>query len=127
MELFLTKLFGLYFLIAGVIMLIRRTSVVPALREFAAHSGIHFILGAIELVAGLALVIAYPTVSLDVPGAFSLIGYMMIIESLIYLALPVKTVQRVIRAFSRPVWFISGGVIAVAVGVYLTGIGFGYF
>lgn len=127
MELFLTKLFGLYFIIAGAVMLIRRKSIIPAIREFAANRGLRFIVATFELVAGLALVITYPVVALDIPGAFSLIGYMMVIESLLYMAMPSATVQKVIRVFNRPTWFISGGLAAVAGGIYLAGTGFGYF
>ncbi|MEK9184325.1 MAG: hypothetical protein AAB892_01180 [Patescibacteria group bacterium] len=127
MEIFLAKLFGLYFIIMGVMMLLRRRSLIPAIRDFASNTGLRFIIAAIELVAGLALVLSYPTVSTSIPGIISLVGYMMVIESLIYMAMPAKFVQSFIRSFNKPVWYSAGGALAIVAGIYLAGTGFGYF
>ncbi|MES2994681.1 MAG: hypothetical protein V4681_01445 [Patescibacteria group bacterium] len=127
MEIFLAKLFGLYFIIMGVMMLLRRRSLIPAIRDFASNTGLRFIIAAIELVAGLALVLSYPTVSASIPGIISLVGYMMVIESLIYMAMPAKFVQSFIRSFNKPVWYSAGGALAIVAGLYLAGTGFGYF
>src|SRR3989344_1068738 len=127
MEIFLAKLFGMYFIVMGVIMLLRRRSIIPAVKDFASNSGLRFVIAAIELIAGLALVLAYPTVSTSIAGVISLIGYMMVIESLIYMAMPAKFVQDFIRSFNKPLWYQAGGALAIVAGIYLAGTGFGYF
>lgn len=127
MEIFLAKLFGMYFIVMGIIMLLRRKSMIPAIREFAASAGLRVVIGAFDIIAGLALVITYPEVSLSVPGIISLIGYMMVIEGIIYLSMPAKFVQNFIRAFNKPTWYQGGSALALVVGVYLAGSGFGYF
>jgi hypothetical protein len=127
MEIFLAKLLGLYFIIMGVMALLRRRSIIPAIRDFASNTGLRFVIAAIELIAGLALVLAYPTVSASVVGVISLVGYMMVIESLIYMTMPAKMVQNFIRSFNKPVWYHAGGILAVVAGAWLAGTGFGYF
>jgi len=111
----------------GVVMLLRRRSIIPAINDFASNSGLRFIIAAIELIAGLAIVIGTQDVTLSVEGIIALIGYMMIIESLIYMAMPVKFVQKIIRSFNKPAWYQSGSAMAIVLGIYLAGSGFGFF
>ncbi|MEK7511058.1 MAG: hypothetical protein AAB582_02395 [Patescibacteria group bacterium] len=127
MEIFLAKLFGMYFIVMGVIMLLRRKSIIPAIRDFASNAGLRVVIGAIEIVAGLALVINYSVVSLSVPGIIALVGYMMVIEGILYMSMPAKFIQSFIRSFNKPVWYHAGGAIAIVAGIYLAGTGFGYF
>lgn len=124
MEIFLAKLFGLYFLIIGIIILVRRKAVMPAVTELAGNRPVLLTLAIIEIGAGLALALAYPTITWSVDGIFSVIGYMLLVEGLIYLASPYKTTQKFIKSFNRSEWFMSGAVASVLVGAYLVAYGF---
>lgn len=126
MEVFLAQVIGLYLLIMGLIVVIRRRSIMPAISELANNRAILIALGAIELAAGLSLVVAYPTISLSVEGIFSIIGYMMVIESIVYFAFPARSVRKMINKFNRPAWYIGGGLISVAAGAYLIATSFGF-
>lgn len=124
MEIFLAKLFGLYFLIIGIIVLIRRKAVMPAIAELANNRSVLLTLAIIELGAGLALALAYPTIQWSVSGLFSIIGYMLVVEGLLYLAAPYRATQRFIKGFNKSEWFMAGGVVAVLIGAYLVAYGF---
>ena len=125
--LFLAKLFGLYFIIVGVVVLVRRRAMMPTVTSLLANRAMLLVLGAVEIIAGLAIVLTYPQISFDIRGILSVIGYMMIVEGIIYLAAPVKMVQKMIRKFNRPSWYLSGGLLAVLLGVYLAAVGFGFW
>lgn len=127
MEIFLAKLFGLYFLIIGIVILVRRKAVMPAVGELVGNRPVLLTLAIIEIGAGLALTLAYPTIQWSVEGIFSTIGYMLLVEGLIYLASPYKTTQRFIKSFNRSEWFMSGGVASVLIGAYLVAYGFNLF
>jgi hypothetical protein len=127
MELFFAKLFGLYFLIVGVLIMIRRDSVMPAIIRFAHDRALLLIFAVIEIAAGVALVIAFPVVGPSVPGIISLIGYTLIVEGIFYMAAPALFIRTMIGYFNKPIWFVIGGIISVIAGVYLAGKGFGYF
>jgi hypothetical protein len=127
MEIFLAKLFGLYFLITGIIILIRRRAVMPAVSELAGNRPVLLTLAIIEIGAGLALVLSYPTIEWSVEGVFATIGYMLLVEGVIYLAAPYKATQKFIKSFNKSEWFMSGGVGALLVGVYLVAYGFNLF
>lgn len=124
MEIFLAKLFGLYFLVIGIIVLVRRRAVMPALSELAGNRPVLLALAIIEIFAGLALALAYPTIEWSVNGIFSIIGYMLLVEGLIYLASPYRVTQRFLKSFNKSEWFLAGGVAAVLVGAYLVAYGF---
>lgn len=127
MELFLARVIGLYLLIVGIVVVVRRKSIMPGVADMAANRGILIALGAIELAAGLSLVVAYPYI-LAVPsieGIFSVIGYMLIIESIIYFSFPARSIRRIIGKFNRPEWYIAGGLISTAAGAYMAATAFG--
>ncbi len=124
MELFLAKVLGVYFIIMGAIALFRRGAVMPAVSQLAANKPLILLLALIELFAGLSIVIAYPDVTFDYMGVITLIGWMLIVEGIIYLATPSKEVQKFIKQFNTPIWYTAGGVIAILLGVYLANVGF---
>jgi hypothetical protein len=125
MDTFLTQLLGLYFIIVGVVVLVRQRSLMPAIQQLAANRGLVLLLGIIELAAGLSLVLAYPTVEFSVAGVIGLIGYVLTVEGIIYIAAPVRYVQNMVRSFTKPKWFTAGGLLSIALGCYLAGTSFG--
>lgn len=127
LELFIAKLFGLYLIIAGALVLIKKQSLMPAVMDIAKNRALTIVLGALDLAAGLAIVIAYPEASVTPIGLISLIGYMMVIEGIVYLTLPMKSIQKMVRSFGNRQWVMAGGIVAVLVGIYLAGFGFGFF
>jgi len=125
MELFLAKLLGLYFIIMGIIVLARRKAVIPTIKDLSRNRPLVLVIAVIELAAGIALVLQFPVVSQSLNGLFALVGYMMVVESIIYLAAPASMVQKFIGRFNRPLWYVAGGALAIVAGIFLAGTGFG--
>jgi uncharacterized membrane protein len=121
----LTQLLGVYFLIVGIIVVVRRTAFMPAIKQLMANRPMLLIVGMVELFAGLAVILAYPTVSFSTDGVISLVGWMMAVESIFYLLMPAKEMQKFVKKFNTPTWYLAGGLVAILLGGYLTGIGFG--
>jgi uncharacterized membrane protein len=127
MEIFLAKLFGLYFLIAGGVVMLRQKSFMPIVMDFFNSKPLIMLVGLIELLAGLAIVIAIPNVTPDWRGVIALIGYTMVAEGVIYLASPYTKLHKFLKHFNTPTWYTSGGLFAVVLGAYLAGKGFGFW
>ena len=127
LSIFLAQLLGLYFIIAGVIIMVRRQSLMPVVAEFGHNRALILIIAFMELIAGLAIALAHPIFTPDWRGVITLIGYWMIVECVFHLVLPYSGMRRLIRVFNHSRWYISGGFISVALGLYLAGYGFGYF
>lgn len=127
LSIFLAKLFGLYFLIAGGIIMLRQKSFMPIITEFFSSRALIMLMGAIELVAGLAIIIVHPTLTPDWRGVITLIGWTLVVEGILYLASPYTKIHKMLRHFNTPTWFTSGGLVAVVLGAYLAGKGFGFW
>jgi uncharacterized membrane protein HdeD (DUF308 family) len=128
MDVFLAQLLGLYFIIAGVIVLVRGKSLLSTIGAIVKDRSLMVIIGAVELAAGIGIVLAYPAVSLSALGLVSLVGYSLVIEGVLYLA-GNTLMQQVVRQFSTKKWYIAGGILAIAMGAYMADYGFalGYF
>lgn len=127
MEIFLAQLFGLYFIIVGAIVALRRRSFMPAIADLIQNRPLLLVVAVVELAAGLAVVLAFPAITANVAGIISLIGWMMLVEGVVYLALPARMMQKFVRRFNTPIWYVYGGAFSVVLGAYLAGTGFGYF
>lgn len=125
LSIFFAKLFGLYFLIAGGIIMMRQKSFMPIFTEILGTRPLLLLMGCAELLAGLAIVLAHPIFTADWQGVITLIGAWMIVEGIIYLAMPYTKVGKLMRQFNTPSWYTSGGLVAIVLGGYLAGKGFG--
>lgn len=127
LSIFLAKLFGLYFLIAGGIIMMRQKSYMHIMMDVLGNKGMLMIVAICQLLAGLALVISHPVFTPDWRGVITLIGVWIMVEAIFYLAVPYTKVMRVMRQFNTSTWYTSGGLLAVVLGAYLAGKGFGFW
>jgi hypothetical protein len=119
------KVLGIYLVIVGVAVALRRHYFVPVFGAFVEERLTRAVLSLAELLSGLFLVLAYNT-WLPVPAAvITLIGWMAAIEASTYLLLPDKVIERLFGTFNTPTWYVVGGLLAVTVGLYLAAFGFG--
>ena len=125
LSIFLAKLFGLYFLIAGVIVMYRQKSFMHIIMSVLGNEGLLMVVGACQLIAGLALLIAHPIWSPDWQGLITLIGAWICVEGVFYLGAKHTRVMKWARMFNNSTWFTSGGLLSVVMGAYLAGKGFG--
>lgn len=127
MDLFFAQLFGLYFIIIGALVLVRRDNIMPTVSRFTEERAFLLIIAVVEIIAGLGLILAFPGITFDLAGLISVIGYMLVVEGIIYLAAPAAFVTRFIGYFNRPGWYVTGGILSIILGLYLAGKGFGFF
>lgn len=123
----LAQLLGLYFIIVGVIVLYRRKSIMPAIAQLAANRALLLVIALVEILAGLSVILTYPEIGANVEGVLAVIGWILAIEGVLYLALPFRVVQRFARKFNHETWYGTGGAVSILLGGYLSGAGFGFF
>lgn len=125
LSIFLAQLFGLYFLIAGVIVMFRQRSFMHVMTDLLGSRGLLMIVALCQLFAGLSLVLSHPVFSADWRGLITLIGIWIMVEGIFYLTMPYTRLVKFVKMFSTSTWFTSGGLISIVMGAYLTGKGFG--
>lgn len=124
LSIFLAKIFGLWFLIIGIVFLWRRKTLMPVFEDFAGNRALIVVFALLELFAGISLVTSHNVWSNDFRVVLTIIGWWILLEGLVYLFMPSKVVKKMWKKFNKPGWFISGSLIAIVVGVYLLNAGF---
>ena len=124
--LFLSKLIGLYCIIAAISMMTRRQATVETVTALLQNPAMMLILGVITLAAGLAMVLAHNIWS---GGALTvivtLVGWITLVKSLFFLFLPPELEAGFfLRQLHYQELFYVYGAISLVLGVYLTYGGF---
>ncbi len=126
-SLFLAKVFGLYFVGTGLVAWVRRKDLMAMVEQLIENRPLIFSLSFVGFVIGLLLVVSHNVWIAGWPVVVTILAWLVLIESLVYLLLPFETLGRLMRWFNREAWFTIGGVTAVLLGVFLAGKGFQIF
>ena len=122
----LSKVFGLFLIIVSTTILLQRHDFMNAVAVFARDRLIRIVISAVELLAALFLVMMHNEWSSIPAVIITLFGWMALMESIVYLALPNRVVEPLIAAFNIPMLYVFGGVLALVLGIYLAAFGFGF-
>ena len=124
--LFLSKLIGLYCILAALSMMTRRQATLETVTALLQNQSMMLILGVITLTAGLAMVLAHNIWSGGGPSVIvTLIGWITLIKSLLFLFLPPEMDAGLfLRQLHYQQLFYLYGAISLILGVYLTYSGF---
>jgi len=123
-SLYLTQLLGTYLVLMGLLMGLRRRFFIAAVREFIASRPLRFVIPVIELVAGLALVIAHNVWTWGPEVVVTIVGWLMVLESFIYMALPEKFVIKFFTFCNKSGMYFWGGFASLLFGLWLINVGF---
>lgn len=125
LTLYLAQVLGLYLLIAGAVVMLRKRYFIPVVGAFIEDRMLRLIVAMIEVLGGLALVIGHSVWSSFPAAIITLFGLLLIIEGILYLILSDEMVERYISMVNRPAWYILGGLGSIVLGGYLAAAGFG--
>lgn len=116
----LSKVFGLYFIIIGVILLFRRGHFRSIVNLFVEEPVLRFMMGVIMLIGGLFLVVSHQDWSNFSAGLISLMGWLVLLKALFYINLSNSTMRKWTG------WYKIGGIygliaalVYIALGIYL--------
>jgi hypothetical protein len=123
----LSQVFGLYFIIVGAAIVIRRRYFLPVFGAFIEERLTRAIVALIELLAGLFLVVMHNDWSSMPAVIISLLGWITTVEGSAYLLLSDEFVEKMFRALNTTSWYAVSGLLSVLGGLYLAGYGFGFF
>ena len=124
---YLSKVFGISLVIIGAVIMIRRRYFIPAIGAFVRERLVRTITAFIELLAGTFLIVGHNVWSPLPAAIISLLGWIAVIEAIAYLLLPDAVLERAISVLNTETVYLVGGLLAIALGIYLTGFGFGWW
>ncbi len=124
--LFLSKLFGLYYILAALCMILHKQAYVETVTGLLHNSPVMFVVGIITLIAGLAIVLAHNIWSGGaVAVVVTLIGWITLIKGTLFLFLPPETDGEFFLTRLRyQQLFYMYAAISLVIGIYLTYGGF---
>ena len=125
LSIFLSQVIGVYLVLIGLICVIRRKMMMAAIADVINTRGLIYLIAILELLAGIALVVSHNVWVWDTAVIVTIVGWLMLIESLAYLVLPYRLVAKIFRAFNKKGWYVGGGIVSIVLGLYLAGVGFG--
>jgi len=126
-SLILGKIIGLYLVICGVSMLARKQGWMAMVKDMRKNPSFGRLMALFELLLGILIVMLHNVWVQGWEVAITLIGWVMLIEGAAYLLLPHKSIEKKIKAFNKPGWYVVTGIVILVVGLYLLGVSFGVF
>ena len=124
--LFLSRLIGLYCVLVALSMMTRRQATLEAVTALLHDSSMMFVLGAITLAAGLAMVLAHNIWSGgSLVVIVTVVGWITLIKSLLFLFLPPQIEAGLfLKRLHYEQLFYLYGAFSLVLGIYLTYGGF---
>lgn len=123
--LYLAQVLGLYLLIAGAVVMLRKRYFIPVVGAFIEDRMLRLIVAMVEVLGGLFLVVGHAIWSPLPAAIITLFGLLLVAEGIMYLVLSDEMVERYIDMVNKPAWYILGGLGSIALGGYLAAAGFG--
>ena len=119
----LAKLMGLLFLVLGVAFLLNRKYYARSVASFVKHEGLVMVLGIFEFIVAL-LVILHHNIWQGWPALVTLIAWLALAESLVYLLFPKEVHKwKVKKMVTKNTWLIWS-LASIVIGLYLAFQGF---
>jgi len=125
LTIFLSRLIGLFALLTGLAMALRRESIVATALMLVRDPALLFVLGMIALLGGLAMVLSHNIWSGGAaPVIITLLGWIFLIRGLLLLSLPTEEIAGLFTLFRFEELYYAYIGITLALGVFLTYAGF---
>lgn len=122
LSVYLAKLLGLYLLIIAGVWMIQKNQVDQSLRDMISSRGLLLFTGAVNIVAGLAIIIGHPVWEANWKGLISVLGYVILFQGILRFGFA-DNVQRNAQIIAQK-GFRSVVIVLVLLGAYLTYSGF---
>jgi hypothetical protein len=124
----LSKVFGIYFLVMGIIVLFRRGFFKSLVNVIVEEPALRFTMGVIGFIGGLFMIVSHQDWSNFAAGVISALGWIIAVKSLLYMNLSNSGVRKWVG------WYKLGGahgfviaLIYIALGLYLSNFAMGWF
>jgi uncharacterized membrane protein HdeD (DUF308 family) len=122
---FLAQFLGVFSVIIGVLMLFRPRVVKSVFNEVFSSRAITYLIGMLEVIGGILIIISHSVWSSILASVVSLLGWLLLIEGIIYLTASQKLLGKVAVWFhnEKIFWVVSFSYIVL--GIYLMWATFG--
>lgn len=122
----LSKVFGIYLLIGGLSIWLRKSYFTPILGAFAHDPLMRMVVATLEIVGGLFIILTHNVWTSAAASLVSLMGWLLFLEGTAYMFMSNRAVERMYKKLDVRAWYTFGGITALLIGMYLVAYGFGW-
>lgn len=123
----LAKVLGLYMLIGGIAVIVRKRFIMAALASIVVEKGERLLISVIDILIGLLIINVHDDWSTLTAGIISFIGWAALAKGLVGLFMKDAALEKFVVMFRAKKWYMYDAAIAIALGLYLANAGFGWF
>ncbi len=127
MTILLARIFGLFFLLATLMVFANRKALMINVAAMFKERFAQWLAAMIALLGGLTYVNLYQDWSSLPSCILSAIGWFILAKGLIYAFLPDVQFAKFTKILNENAWYTMDGVLALILGIYLTGFGYGFW
>lgn len=118
-SIFLAKALSLYLVILGLGLVLRKNHFEEVIKAFFKRKGTMFLGGWLALIIGILMVVAHPQFTPDWRSWITAIGYLSLLEGLMYLFVIDNVIAFKAKLISSNLFYYITGIIFIVLGVYL--------
>jgi len=123
--LLLAQFLGSFSIILALVVILRRKLVVHVLTDFLKNRTSAFIVGVLEVIAGLALVLNHSSWNGTLETVIGIMGWLLLIEGIFYLFVTKRILKNFIKYLDNVSAYYFFAVTYLVFGIYLVYVGFG--
>jgi len=123
-SLLLVQVIGIYLLVTGLSLLLYPKRTARAIHEVANDYLVPYLGGAVALILGLLIVLTHNVWTNLMTSIVSLVGWIAVVKGALMFLLPHDSMKGIAEKFSTGRAPMIWGVVAVAIGLYLSYMGF---
>ena len=122
---FLAQLIGLYSIVIGLSMLIKRKMLMDIFQEIFSTRALSYVMGVLMLIMGLLLVLTHTVWQVTLSIVITVIGWFVLVEAVIFLFSSQKTLAKALIALNNTKIYYAISTVYLALGAYLVYSSFG--
>jgi uncharacterized protein YjeT (DUF2065 family) len=117
--LFIAQIFGIYFTVVGLALIIRYKEFRKLIRDFADHLALIWLASIFMLTVGSILILTHSIWEGTIAIVVSTLSWLVFIKGIVYFILPAKALKAIIHAFDDKHIYMMAGFVSLIAGVYL--------
>jgi len=122
--LFIAKYFGILMLALGAVSLFRHRLILQWVRKALLKPSVFFLVGVLEFMIGLIVVLGHQQWGSFTAGLVSVVGWLMLAESVLYLTLPRASLVHLLGRMDNSTMIQATAIVSIGLGATLTLLGF---
>ena len=123
----LSRIFGVYLLLAAAMVFANRKVLMNGVEAMFKERFAQWVAALILILGGLTFINLYQSWSSIPGGIISLIAWFILAKRLLYAFLPEVRLAKFTRFLTENSWYTMDGLLALVIGLYLTGYGYGFW